>query len=131
LMWAALLGIVAAFGAVLFIVIILIVNTFTQPIVAAGEEFMTALKQGDYERAYTLCTPELQDALGSQAGMAELVQNYQPTEWNWTSRSIRNGVGRLSGSFTYADGKTGSVHLVLRQIGSDWRLVSFSMNPTG
>jgi hypothetical protein len=41
---------------------------------------MTALWKGDYARAYTLCAPELQSELAGQAGLAKVVQRYQPME---------------------------------------------------
>jgi hypothetical protein len=119
-------AIIAGFVTVLIIVI----GTLTQPVVNSGDAFMTALKTSNYAQAYALCTPELQRELGSVSGMETLVGTDQPTQWNWTSRSIRNGVGRLDGSLTYADGKTGTVHIEFTQVGNDWKIVSFRMDPT-
>ncbi|HUS14079.1 MAG TPA: hypothetical protein VM536_03580 [Chloroflexia bacterium] len=129
LLWAAAVGLLAALIAVFFIGIWLLTSVLTQPVASAGDSFMTALSTGRYDSAYDLATPELQQELTSVAGLATLVQPYQPARWSWTSRSIRNGVGRVEGLLTYAGGKTGTVHLVLRQVGSVWRIGSFQMNP--
>ena len=90
---------------------------------------MSALKTSNDAQAYALCGPDLQKELGGVTGMSALVRDHRPTQWSWSSRSIRNGVGRLDGSFTYSDGKSGEVHITLRQVGNDWRIVSFRMNP--
>jgi hypothetical protein len=66
---------------------------------------MAALKTSNDAQAYALCAPDLQKELGSVSGMSALVRDYRPTQWNWSNRSIRNGVGRLEGSFTHSDGK--------------------------
>lgn len=130
LLWVVGLGLMAAIIAGFVTVLIIVIGTLTQPVVNSGDAFMTALKTSNYAQAYALCTPELQRELGSVSGMETLVGTDQPTQWNWTSRSIRNGVGRLDGSLTYADGKTGTVHIEFTQVGNDWKIVSFRMDPT-
>ncbi|HKP54019.1 MAG TPA: hypothetical protein VJ183_15380 [Chloroflexia bacterium] len=130
LLWVLGLGLLGTVIAAFVAVLLFVIGTLTQPVVTAGDAFMTALKTGNYAEAYALCTPELQKELGSVSGMATLLEPDQPSQWNWTNRSIRNGVGRLDGSLTYANGKTGTVHLVLNQVGNDWKIVSFRMDPT-
>jgi hypothetical protein len=131
LIWAIALGALAAVIIIGISGIVLLVNALTQPVVDAGDNFMTALKTGNYAQAYDLSSPALQKELGSVARLATLADNYRPARWNWTSRSIRNGVGALYGSMTYADGKPGSVHLQLTQVGNDWKIVAFQLTPTG
>jgi hypothetical protein len=116
------------FFVLLYFGIFYFVSGVTQPVVTVGDEFMTALKSNSDARAYALCAPDLQQELGSTADLSSLVQGYRPSEWNWDSRSIRNGVGRLSGSYTSVDGKRGTVQLTLDEVGNDWRIVSFSFN---
>ena len=121
------LGIVAL-GAVMAFLIFTLVSALTQPVVTAGDSFMSALKTGDYVQAYSLCTPDLQKELGGASQIATLLQNRQPIQWNWSSRSIRNGVGRVDGSFTDAGGKVGAVHLVFSQVGDNWKITSFRLD---
>ncbi len=120
-----LISVIIAFVAILFLVL----GSLTQPVVTAGDAFMADLKNGDYSLAYALCTPELQQEVGDVPGVTALVQGYQPARWNWTNRSVRNGVGFLDGFLTYTSSKKGQVHLVLHQVSNDWRISSFRMIP--
>ena len=129
LLWTMFLGALAAIITLFVLGIVLLTSTLTQPIVSVGDDFMTALKTDNDAHAYALCAPDLQKELGSVTGMSALVQDHRPAQWNWTSRSIRNRVGRLDGSFTSTGGKSGTVHITLRQVGNDWRIVSFRRNP--
>ncbi len=117
--------IIAVATTPLVIAIVALVGILTQPIVTAGDTFMTALQKGDYAEAHALCTPELQKEVNGVSGMATRVQNYRPAQWNWTSRSLRNGVGRVDGSFTQTNGKSGSVRLVFNQVGDVWMVSGF------
>jgi ribosomal protein S27E len=130
LLWVLLLGAAVAAFVALIATILLLTTGLTQPVVSAGDDFMTALKTGDFAHAYALCTPELQNELGSVSGMSTLVADNRPAEWNWTSRSIRNGVGRVDGTFNDISGKPGTVQLVFRQVDNNWKVDSFRFNPT-
>ncbi|MDE3090573.1 MAG: hypothetical protein KGJ80_14425, partial [Chloroflexota bacterium] len=68
----------------------------TQPAADAGEKFMQSLKVGDYDTAYALCHPSLQQKLGGAQGLKRLVENgkAQPTTWNFTSRNVDNAQGQ-------------------------------------
>jgi hypothetical protein len=129
LLWVLVLGVFLAGSLAFFGILFFVTNTLTQPVATSGDAFMTALKTGNYAPAYALCAPDLQQELGNVAGLATLVGTHQPAQWNWTSRSIRNGVGQVQGPLTYADGASGTVHLVFQQVDNDWKLVSFRMNP--
>lgn len=129
LLWVVGLGLLAAVIVAFVTILIAVISALTQPVVTAGDAFMTALKSSDSTQAYALCTPDLQKELGSVSGLASLVQPDQPAQWSWSSRSIRNGVGRLEGSVTYASGGTGTVRLVLEQVDNEWKVESFSLNP--
>jgi len=130
LLWTIAIGGLAAIITAMIVGISMLVGALTQPVVTVGDQFMTSLKSVDDAAAFALIAPDLQAELGSVSGLQTLVRDQRPTQWDWNSRSIRNGVGRLEGSFTYADGRTGTVHIVMRQVGNDWRIVSFSMTPT-
>jgi hypothetical protein len=110
-------------------VLLYVVLTLTAPIVAGGERFMTALKAGDFEQAYAVSTPELQREFGSAPAMARRVGIYRPVEWSWSQRSIRNGLGELSGGVTFATGTHGQASLELLKVGEEWRVSAFRFNP--
>ena len=125
--WPWILAGVLAF-AVLIAVLFTFVFALTQPVVDRGDAFMSALRGGDYEQAYSLSTPELQRELGSAENLATTIGAYRPTDWSWSGRSIRNGIGQVEGSATYQSGTRGSAHLVFEKVGEEWRVAGFSLN---
>ncbi len=78
----------------------------TQPMANGGEAFMTAIRDGDYNKAYSLCTPALQQELKSADDLKAAMGAKQPTSWSFTSRAINNGQGTLSGTTQYKDATT-------------------------
>ena len=121
----AIVASVALFVAVLWFS----VSALTRPVVDAGDNFMAALKQGDFPRAYALATPELQRELGSPDDFAGLAGRGRPADWGWSSRSIRNSTGRVSGAYTALDGRRGRAELVLRKVDGAWRITAFRFSP--
>ncbi|MEA3013673.1 MAG: hypothetical protein QOD42_2218 [Sphingomonadales bacterium] len=96
--------------------------------VAAADTFMGALRDGDYSRAFSQSAPALQRELGGAQGYGSGIGPYRPATWSWSQRSIRNGIGRVSGSVTYQDGARGSVRLTMRQLNDRWRVEGYSFN---
>jgi hypothetical protein len=94
----------------------------TQPVVNAGDAYMSALRDGDYNKAFDLSTPALQQEVGSADNLKAAVGSKQPTSWSFTSRSINNGQGSLSGTTTFTDGTNGTVDMGLSQVGNDWKV---------
>ncbi len=120
---------IGAVGLAAFIAILVtVVFSLTQPVVDRGDAFMGALRGGNFEQAYSLSTPSLQQELGSAQGLAARIGTYRPTEWSWSQRSIRNGVGRVEGSATYQDGRRGTARLVFFEVDDEWRVASFALN---
>ncbi len=128
--YAVLALLIAVFVALVLVVARLTAGWFTQPVVNTGYAFMIALRSGNYAAAYALCMPALQQELNGERGLATRVQPHQPARWEWTQRSLINGMGRLGGSLTYADGQTGRVYLVVQPVGNGWKIVSFYLDPT-
>lgn len=101
----------------------------TQPAASTGDAFMTALKDGHYDQAYTLCSDNLQQEVGSIQRLEELIQsnNVQPTEWSFTSRNTSGDQAELSGSVTFTGKRSGTVRLVLEKVGNDWKVSGFHL----
>ncbi len=118
------LGALALLGAVLYFVL----SAVLTPIVASGDDFLTAMRDGDFERAYSLTTPALQQQLGDARRMGETAGAYRPQSWSWSQRRMRNGIGMLEGEATYQSGRTGTVRLVLHKVGDQWRIDGFNLN---
>ena len=119
------LGGLALFGGGLW----LILSWALGPLVASGDDFMAAVRARDFDRAYQLSTPALRRELGSVARMRASAESLQPTEWSWSQRSIRNDIGRLSGTVTHQGGRSGGVALTLHQIDGQWRVAGYRFDP--
>jgi hypothetical protein len=101
----------------------------TQPISDVGDEFMTALKNEDYTRAYNLCAPALQQELRNPQGLANLIRNanVRPSQWSYSSRNITSDQGQLEGSVTFVGNREGTLQLVLIQVGGTWKIAGFRL----
>jgi hypothetical protein len=121
-----LIGVVAV--AALAAAIFTLVFSLTGPVVAAADTFMGALRDGDYSRAFSQSAPALQRELGDAQGYGRGIGRYRPATWSWSQRSIRNGIGRVSGSVTYQNGANGSVRLTMTQVDDAWRVEGYSFN---
>ena len=105
-----------------------ILSTALGPMVRSGDDFLGGLRDRQFDRAYALTTPALQRQVGDAAGMARSIGAYQPVEWSWSQRSVRNGAGRLEGAVTYSGGRSGHVRLQLQQVDGQWRVDAYSLN---
>lgn len=98
-----------------------------------GDAFLTALGEDDYEQAYALFVPELQQELGDVEALRSMIQESQaqPAEWNWTAFNLSTSEGvqtaALEGSVTYVEGREGAVALEFARSGGEWKLLSFNL----
>jgi hypothetical protein len=99
----------------------------TQPVYDAGQTYMTALRDGDYNKAYDLSAPSLQQEAGNAEGLQSVLGTKPLASWNFTSRSINNNQGSLEGTTTYTDGSTGTVTMALTQVGNAWKVAGISL----
>jgi hypothetical protein len=99
------------------------------PMIASGDDFMAAVRDGDFARAYALSTPELQREVGDAGRMRASAESLMLTEWSWSQRSIRNETGRLIGTASYQGGRSGAVSLQLHQVDGQWRVAAFRFAP--
>ncbi len=123
-------GIVVAAILVCVLAVFLLVGvvfTATQPVVDAGDAFMRALRDGDYNAAFDLSAPSLQAEAGNPAGIETALSFKQPASWSFTSRNINNNDGSLSGTTTYKDGSTGTVEMALTKVGNDWKVTGINL----
>lgn len=101
----------------------------TQPAASTGDTFMTALKDGNYDQAYMLCSEGLQQEVGSVQRLEQLIKggNVQPTKWSFTSRNTSGDQAELTGSVTFTGERSGTVQLVLEKVGSEWKVSGFHL----
>ncbi len=110
-----------------FFALFAVINTATQPVVDAGDAYMTALRDGNYTQAFNLSAPALQQQVTDAAGLQTALSSKQPTSWSWNSKSVNNDQGALSGTTSYKDGTTGTVDVALSKIGNDWKVTGISL----
>ncbi len=103
----------------------------TQPATQAADNFMAALRAGDYNQAFNLCSPELQNELKDVQGLEAMIKSnsVQPATWNFTSRNVNNGTAEMQGNVTFAGttSHTGTVSLILNRVGSNWQVAGFDL----
>ena len=107
--------------------VLAIVIPLTQPVVDAGNAFLEALDAQDFDAAYAMMSPELQNEVGEN-GLAEHFTNADLSDWSYSQRSIRNGVGRLNGRVMW-NGEATELTFFFTNIDGQWRLVSYDFVP--
>lgn len=120
--------IVLAGLAILGVALFFILKSALGPVIDAGDAFMGALRDRNDTQAYTAAAPELQQRLGSVVGLTVTMDAYRPREWSWSTRSVRNGIGELSGNVTYQGGNQGTAELRLNKVDGSWRVTAFRFN---
>ncbi len=99
------------------------VLSFTTEPRAAGREFVDALREGDFDKAFTMCSDELQQHLGDAAELARRTkQSALPESWWWTSSRRQGNEARLSSSAKTWWSRFGLSVTLVRQ-GDEWRVV--------
>jgi hypothetical protein len=99
----------------------------TQPVADAGEAYLTALRDGNYSRAYDLSSSALQQEAGDAEGLQAALGSKQLSGWSFTSRNISNNQGSLAGTTTYTNGETGTVEMALTQESNAWKVAGISL----
>ena len=117
-------GVLAILGGGLYVIL----SSVLGPMVQSGDDFMGGIRDRHYDRAYALMSPALQREVGDAARMGRTIGVYHPTDWSWSQRSIRNGVGRLEGAVTYGGGQSGRARLQLQQIDGQWRVEAYRLD---
>jgi hypothetical protein len=123
LICVACIGLVVVLGGVIL--------SATQGIADASDDYLEALKQGDYATAYDLSAPVLQADFGSVEGVQSFVaqNNFVPESWNFNNRSVVNNTGTLIGTITLQNGTVLDAEMYFQEIDGDWLVTGFDTNP--
>jgi hypothetical protein len=117
-----------------------VIYTVGGPMITAGHNFMTALKNDDYSTAYTLSSTSLRSELKNADNLQEMIESntVQPAEWAFTQGGYDNGIWYVNGTVTLIGEPTGSVaagqragyvQLLFTQEDNQWKIVGFTLTP--
>lgn len=109
--------------ALMIVGVVALVFSLTAPLSNTGDMFFTALREGDYNRAYNLTHSDMRARLGSAERLSILAREYrlEPVSWWYWQQSIRNNTGRLEGQMTLENGETRSFRMMLDRE-ADWKI---------
>jgi hypothetical protein len=98
-------------------------------ITTSATDFMTALKNNDYTKAYSLVVEDQQQAFGgSPDGMQQLFQQNgwsEPTNWTFNSTNVNNDQATLAGDVNFKSGGSKRLAVHLRNSGGTWKVMGF------
>jgi len=122
------------FSIIGFVVVILasvgillaVIFAAVQPIMGTGDNFMAALRDGNYNAAFDLLTPELQNELRDARGLEEKIGGKQPATWD--QRNFQVNDLSASGNYlvTLKSSERVNSTLSFKQVGDKWKVSYFS-----
>lgn len=86
-----------------------------------GKEFMTALKDGDHQASWNLCTSDIQDEIGSYENWVDFASIRNFDDFSFNSTNVENDKATLEGEATL-DGDVYKIILILYKSGDDWKV---------
>ena len=97
---------------------------------ATGEEFLQALKDADYEAAFALLNPDVQDELGNPEALSFLFPPDSIDAWEYEADSITTATGEagvaMTGTITMSDGDEVEMMLILVSVDDVYQIVGYS-----
>lgn len=111
----------AGIGALLFFVF-----SATQPIAGTGDAFLAALRDRDYDKAFSLLTVDQQQQFANAEGLKEEIGNMQPVKWeqrNFHGSEFQGGANYV---LTLASGEQAAAIISFKKVGNDWKVSGFS-----
>ena len=98
-----------------------------QPAADTAHAFMQAIKDADYAGALELCTSDLQEELGGPDDTEEwmLTHGFEPLEWSFPQRNVRESVVQLLGTSTLAGGQETTLEVLLVEVDGEWLVAGF------
>ncbi len=98
-------------------------------ITTSATDFMTALKNNDYTKAYNMVVAEQQQSFGgSPDGMQQLFESKgwnEPTNWTFSNTNVNNDQAVLSGDVNFKAGGSKRLEVNLKKSGDTWKIMGF------
>lgn len=92
----------------------------------AGDQFMQAIQNHDMTAAFQMLSPEFQAKVG-EGNFKEIFAEAAVAQWSFSSRSVQNGEGILSGN-AKIDEKAFKIELNFIQQDGKWQLTAYNFN---
>jgi hypothetical protein len=99
----------------------------TQGVADAGNTFMTALQENQMDDTYALFAQGLQDEVDLET-FAGTFSDLGIESWSFSSRSVENNQGQLSGTAVIG-GETFNIVLGFVNVDDNWLIDRFNFNP--
>jgi len=87
----------------------------------AGNDFMTALRDGNHDASYNMLTADLQQEIGGKDGWVQFAAARNFESWKFNSTNFENDQGSIDGTAVF-QGDTYNVTLVYQKVDSVWKL---------
>jgi hypothetical protein len=88
--------------------------------------FMTNLSAGNWAGAYALCTPTLQNQLGSAPALGQRITNNKVQPTSFTLTDMNPGTPfKIDGTTVFSGSRPGTLHLELERVGSSYQISGF------
>lgn len=84
-----------------------------------GKEFMTALKNSDYEGSWKLVTPDIQTEIGGYNAWVDWATIRNFDDFSFSSTNVENDQATLDGEASLG-GDTYTVQLIMDKSGDSW-----------
>jgi hypothetical protein len=108
-----------------------VLNVFGKPVTDTANDFMVAVKNNDYVKAYNLVIPEQQTSFGgSPDGMKDLFQRNNwadPVDWTFTNFNVTDNEAVVTGTVTLKGNVKNNVRIDLRNPGNQWKILGFGL----
>ncbi|MGB1287202.1 MAG: hypothetical protein ACPG7F_11755 [Aggregatilineales bacterium] len=121
---ARILLIPLAFFALCTVCSVIGMNLFINELSAIGDpanEFMLALRDGDFDMAFAMASPTTQSEWQSPSYLQEFVD--RPEDWTFNNFSVQNDTGQVSGTVQFADETSTAIMILLRNEGG-WQITN-------
>ena len=109
-------------------------DNIIESVSATGEEFLQALKDSDYEAAFALLNPDVQDELGNPEALSFLFPPDSIDAWEYEADSITTTTGEtgvaMTGTITMSDGSEVEMLLILISVNGVDQIAGYSFQPT-
>jgi hypothetical protein len=127
--WFLGIGFLGLFCGLVYILGSVIYVALTQGAFDTSSAFMFALRDENFDAAFNLMSPDLQDQVQTAAALRTAILNADavPAAWAFDWRWSDNTTAALGGRVTMRDGQTFPLYITLRNFRGVWLIVTFSL----